>query len=36
MEETGNAFVLKCPFRLLCLASGTSAVIALGVYMLLT
>jgi len=36
MEETGNAFLLACPFRLLCIASGTSGIIALGFYLLLT
>lgn len=36
MEETGNAFLLSCPFRLLCLASGSSALIAAGLILLLT
>jgi hypothetical protein len=35
MEETGNDFLLACPFRLLCIASGASGLIALGMYLLL-
>ena len=36
MEETGSTFLMACPFRLLCAASGASALIALAIYLLLT
>ena len=36
MEETGNSFLMACPFRLLCAASATSALIALAIYLFLT
>jgi hypothetical protein len=35
MEETGNSFLLYCPFRLLCMASAGSGLLALSVYLLL-
>ncbi len=34
--ETDNSALLACPFRLLCLASGASALIALCVILLLS
>lgn len=36
MEGTGNAFLVECPFRLLCAASGASAFLSLCFYVLLT
>lgn len=36
MEEAENSFLLACPFKLLCLASGSSAFAALGMFLLLT
>ncbi len=36
MEEAGNAFLMECPFRLLCAASAASAFLGLCMYVLLT
>jgi len=36
MEEAENSFLLACPFKFLCAASASSALAALGVFLLLT